>query len=57
MSSPQDRRFVKVHLTRRGITILEKISRMNTAELRELQLNILNTAQSRPRDTPTAQGT
>jgi DNA-binding MarR family transcriptional regulator len=57
MSSQQDRRFVKVHLARRGITILEKISRMNTAELRELQLNILNTAQSRPRDIPTAQGT
>src|ERR1019366_9895841 len=33
----QDRRFVKVHLTRKGCTILDKISRQNMAELRELQ--------------------
>jgi DNA-binding MarR family transcriptional regulator len=51
-----DRRFVKVHLTRHGIAILEKISRVNIAELRELQLDILNSPQSRPPDIPAAQG-
>jgi DNA-binding MarR family transcriptional regulator len=53
----RDRRFVIVHLTRRGVTILEKVSRVNIAELRELQLDILNSPQSRPRDIPAAQGT
>jgi DNA-binding MarR family transcriptional regulator len=53
----RDRRFVKVHLTHRGITILEKVSRVNIAELRELQLDILNSPQSPPRDIPAAQGT
>ncbi|MGA3167570.1 MAG: MarR family transcriptional regulator [Terriglobia bacterium] len=53
----RDRRFVKVHLTRRGVTILEKVSRVNIAELRELQLDILNSPQSRPPDIPAAQGT
>jgi DNA-binding MarR family transcriptional regulator len=32
-----DRRFVKVHLTRKGYSILDKISRKNIAELRALQ--------------------
>ena len=53
----RDRRFVKVHLTRRVVTILEKVSRVNIAELRELQLDILNSPQSRPPDIPAAQGT
>ncbi len=53
----RDRRFVIVHLTRRGVTILEKVSRVNIAELRELQLDILNSPQSRPPDIPAAQGT
>ena len=53
----QDRRFVKVHLTRRGYTILDKISRQNMAELRELQFEIMKTPQSRPRNIPAAQGT
>jgi DNA-binding MarR family transcriptional regulator len=53
----KDRRFVKVHLTRRGLTILEKISRENIAELRELQFEIMKTTQSRPRDVPAAAGT
>jgi DNA-binding MarR family transcriptional regulator len=53
----RDRRFVKVHLTRRGVTILEKVSRVNIAELRELQLDILSSPQSRPPDIPAAQGT
>jgi DNA-binding MarR family transcriptional regulator len=52
-----DRRFVKVHLTRKGYSILDKISRKNIAELRALQLEIMNTPQSRPRDIPAAQGT
>jgi DNA-binding MarR family transcriptional regulator len=51
-----DRRFVKVRLTRKGYTILDKISRMNIAELRALQLEIMKTPQSRPRDIPAAQG-
>jgi len=53
----RDRRFVIVHLTRRGVTILEKVSRVNIADLRELQLDILNSPQSRPPDIPAAQGT
>ena len=52
----RDRRIVKVHLTRRGITILDKISRANIAELRDLQFEIMRSPQSRPRDIPTAQG-
>jgi DNA-binding MarR family transcriptional regulator len=53
----EDRRFVKVHLTRKGFTILNKISRQNIAELRALQFQLLRTAQPRPRDVPAAQGT
>ena len=53
----KDRRFVKVHLTRKGFTILDKISRMNIAELRALQFEIMKTPQPRPPDIPAAQGT
>ena len=53
----KDRRYVKVHLTRKGYTILDTISRKNIAELRALQLEILKTPQPRPRDIPAAQGT
>ncbi len=53
----QDRRFVKVHLTRKGYAILDKISRQNMAELRELQFEIMKTPQPRPRDIPAALGT
>jgi DNA-binding MarR family transcriptional regulator len=56
LQGQRDRRFVKVHLTRRGVTILEKISRMNIAELRELQFEIQKSPQSRPRDILAAQG-
>jgi DNA-binding MarR family transcriptional regulator len=52
----QDRRFVKVHLTHRGSTILEKISQVNIAELRNLQFEIMRSPQSRPRDIPPTQG-
>jgi DNA-binding MarR family transcriptional regulator len=57
LAGKDDRRFVKVHLTRRGTTILEKISRANIAELRELQFEILKNPASPPRDIPAAQGT
>jgi DNA-binding MarR family transcriptional regulator len=53
----KDHRFVKVHLTRKGYAILDKISRMNIAELRALQFEIMKTPQPRPRDIPAAQGT
>ena len=53
----KDRRFVKVHLTRKGFMILDKISRENIAELRALQFEIMKTPQPRPRDIPAAQGT
>ena len=53
----KDRRFVKVHLTRKGYTILDKISRENIAELRALQFEIMKTPQPRPRDIPAAQAT
>lgn len=53
----QDRRFVKVHLTRKGYALLDKISRQNMAELRELQFEIMKTPQRRPRNIPAAQGT
>jgi DNA-binding MarR family transcriptional regulator len=56
LQGQRDRRFVKVHLTRRGVTILGKISRMNIAELRDLQFEILKSPQSRPPDIPAAQG-
>ena len=52
----KDRRFVKVHLTHKGYTILNKISRQNIAELRALQFEIMKTPQPRPRDIPAAQG-
>jgi DNA-binding MarR family transcriptional regulator len=51
-----DRRFVKVQLTRKGFSILDTISRKNIAELRALQLEITKTPQPRPRDIPAAQG-
>jgi DNA-binding MarR family transcriptional regulator len=53
----KDRRYVKVHLTRKGYTILDKISRKNIAELRALQFEIMKTPQTRPRHIPAAQGT
>jgi DNA-binding MarR family transcriptional regulator len=53
----KDRRFVKVHLTRRGFTILDRISRKNMAELRALQIEVMKTPQPRPRDVPAAAGT
>ena len=51
-----DRRFVKVHLTRKGYTILDKISRQNMAELRALQFEIMKSPQSRPGEVPVAAG-
>jgi DNA-binding MarR family transcriptional regulator len=56
LQGQRDRRFVKVQLTRRGAAMLEKISRMNLAELRALQFEIQKSPQSRPRDIPAAQG-
>jgi DNA-binding MarR family transcriptional regulator len=53
----QDRRFVKVHLTRKGCSVLDKISRRNITELRELQFEVTKNPQSRPRDIPAAAGT
>jgi DNA-binding MarR family transcriptional regulator len=53
----QDRRFVKVHLTRKGHAILNRISLMNISELRALQFEITKSPQPRPRDVPAAQGT
>ncbi|HTS68721.1 MAG TPA: MarR family transcriptional regulator [Terriglobia bacterium] len=52
----KDRRYVKVHLTRKGSAILDEISRKNITELRTLQIEITKTRQSRPRDIPAAQG-
>jgi DNA-binding MarR family transcriptional regulator len=57
VQSSRDRRFVRVHLTRKGSTILDRISRKNIAELRALQFEIMQTPQPRPRDIPAAQGT
>jgi DNA-binding MarR family transcriptional regulator len=53
----KDRRFVKVHLTPKGFTILDKISRKNITEFRALRSEMLKTPQPRPRDVPAAQGT
>ena len=53
----KDRRYVKVHLTRKGSAILERISRVNIGELRTLQFELTKTPQPRPRDIPAAQGT
>lgn len=53
----KDRRFVKVHLTRKGVSLLDRISRRNIAELRALQLEIMKSPQPRPREVPAAQGT
>ena len=52
----QDRRFVKVHLTRKGYAILDKISRQNMAELRELQFEITKAPQARPGNIPISAG-
>jgi DNA-binding MarR family transcriptional regulator len=54
---PGDRRYVKVHLTRKGLAILDKVSRKNIAELRALQFEILKSPQARPGDVPAAAGT
>jgi DNA-binding MarR family transcriptional regulator len=56
VQSEQDRRYVKVHLTRKGYVILDKISRQNMAELRELQFEITHPPKSGPRKIPPAQG-
>jgi len=56
MPGQRDRRYVKVHLTRRGSAILDRISRANIAELRDLQIEIMRSPQSRPGDIPAAQG-
>lgn len=53
----KDRRYVKVHLTRRGYTILDRISRQNITELRTLQFEITKSPRARPRDIPAAHGT
>jgi DNA-binding MarR family transcriptional regulator len=53
----KDRRFVKVHLTRKGFAILDKVSRRNIAELRALQFEIMKSPQARPGDVPAAAGT
>jgi DNA-binding MarR family transcriptional regulator len=52
-----DRRFVKVHLTRRGTLLLDKISRRNMGELRALQFEVTKSPQTRPRDIPAVAGT
>jgi DNA-binding MarR family transcriptional regulator len=51
-----DRRFVQVHLTRKGYSILDKISRENLAELKKLQFGITKSAQSRPEKVLAAAG-
>jgi len=51
-----DHRYVKVHLTRKGMALLDKISRVNLSELRTLQFELVKTPQSRPRDIPAAAG-
>lgn len=51
-----DRRFVQVHLTRKGYAILNRISRQNLAELRKLQFQIMRSARSRPEKVPAAVG-
>jgi len=53
----RDRRFVKVHLTRKGSNVLQRISRKNMGQLRALQFEIMKIPQSRPRDIPAAAGT
>lgn len=52
----RDRRYVKVHLTRKGMALLDKISQANISELRTLQFELTKTPQSRPRDIPAASG-
>lgn len=47
MQGDKDRRFVKVHLTRRGFTLLEKISRKNMNELKALQFEIVKSPPPR----------
>jgi DNA-binding MarR family transcriptional regulator len=55
--SQNDRRFMKVYLTRKGLTVLDTISRKNISELRALQFEIMKSPQSPPRDIPAASGT
>ena len=52
----RDRRFVKVYLTRQGTSLLTRISRMNIAELRDLQFEIMKSPASPPPDIPAARG-
>jgi DNA-binding MarR family transcriptional regulator len=51
-----DHRYVRVHLTRKGFALLDKISRVNISELRTLKFELTRTPQSRPRDIPAASG-
>jgi len=44
-----DRRFVRVHITPRGMKILEKLSQMHHAELKRVEARLLTAAKSRPR--------
>jgi DNA-binding MarR family transcriptional regulator len=56
VQSEKDRRFTKVYLTRKGLTILDRITRENITEFRALQLEMMETPQPQPRDIPAAQG-
>lgn len=52
-----DRRFVRVHLTRRGTATLQKLTWMHLEELRGLQSQILREdSKSRPQAVPSTQG-
>ena len=52
----RDKRFVRVHLTRRGREILKRLTRMHREELRGLRNQILEDSKIRVRDIPAAQG-
>jgi DNA-binding MarR family transcriptional regulator len=52
----RDRRFVRVHLTRRGHATLYKITRMNIQELRTLQIEITKSPKTRPESVTPARG-
>ncbi len=52
----RDKRFVRVHLTRRGAETLQKLTWMHLEELRGLRTHILKNSKVRPQGIPAAQG-
>jgi DNA-binding MarR family transcriptional regulator len=54
--SARDRRFVRVRLTRRGVMVLRKLTRLHLQELKRMQLQIAHILRVRPHTINAARG-